>query len=63
MAAEKNVAHEQEGQQDTPSGHVNDEPSRNHLEEKLMAGAQSGFGKKLKRWINRVWGFLSGKRE
>jgi len=63
MAAEKNVAYEQEGQQDTPSGHGNDEPSRNHLKEKLMAKAQSGFGKKLKRWFNRVWGFLSGKRK
>ena len=63
MAAEKIVAYEQEGQPYTPSGHVNDEPSRNHLEEKLMAGAQSGFGKKLKRWFNQVWGLLSRKME
>ena len=61
MAAEKNVAYEQEAQPDTPTGKGNDEPSRNHPEDNFLAGARSGFGQKLKRWFNRVWGLLSRK--
>jgi hypothetical protein len=63
MAAEKNVSYQQEGQLDTPINQGIDEPSRNHQEDNLIAGARSGFGKKLKRWLNRVWGFLTRKTE
>ena len=63
MTSGVNVAYEQEGQPYTPTGQGNDEPIRNHQEDKFMAGARSGFGKKLKRWFNRVWGLLSRKME
>jgi hypothetical protein len=62
MAAEKNVDWKQEGQPYTPAGHGNDEPSSNHQEDNFLAEAQSGFGNKLKRLFNRVWGLLSRKR-
>ena len=63
MASEVNVEYEQEGQPHTPTGQGNDEASRNYQEDKILAGARSGFRKKLKRWFNRVWGLLARKRE
>jgi SNF2 family DNA or RNA helicase len=63
MAAENNISYQQEGQFATPTEQGNDKPSRYPQEDELMPVARSGFGKKLKRWINRIWGLLSRKTE
>jgi hypothetical protein len=63
MAAEMDVAYEQEKQPDTPTGQGNDEPFSNHQEDNFLEESSSGFGRKLKRLFNRVWGLLSGKRK
>ena len=63
IAAEQNGPYVSIDRTDATTNQGNDKPSRNHKEEKSMAGMRSGFGNKLKRWINRVWSFLTRKNE
>jgi superfamily II DNA/RNA helicase len=63
MAAEEDSPYEPTDQTDASTGQGNDESFWAHQNEKSIPGMRSGFGKKLKRWINRIWGFLTRKTE